>query len=283
MRLLARLVALTLAVAAGCDSEPGDLYPVVFGGDRPARLLTPADYDPGRPAPLVVALHGYGSSGDEVLELTGLDRLPDERYAMVIAPDGVADSEGRNTWNGTDVCCDFDGAGTDDVGYLVDLVDEAASSWAIDLDRVFVVGFSAGGFMAYRLACDRADRVAGVVSIAGASFLDAAACDPGEPVRVLHLHGDKDVAILYDGNDAYPGARGSTDRWAGYNDCGTLTSDGGRLDLDLAVDGAETRREIYPGCPTGGSVELWTLEGSKHQPRIRQQFRDPLWSWMQAM
>ena len=35
--------------------------------------------------------------------------------------------------------------------------------------RVFVIGFSNGGFMAQRLACDVGDHIAGVISIAGAA------------------------------------------------------------------------------------------------------------------
>jgi polyhydroxybutyrate depolymerase len=274
------LAAALIALVAGCEPEPDRLYPHVFGGERPAALLVPAAYRPDRPAPLIVGLHGYGASGADLLELTGLDELPSREYAMVVAPDGVPDSAGRPSWNGTDACCDFDDRDIDDVGYLVELIDEIAVAWALDLDHVALVGFSGGGFMAYRAACDRADRFSAVVSIAGATFLDAEACAPTALIDVLHIHGDQDSAILYGGEASYPGARGTVDRWAAYNGCSAVAEGGGRLELAADVEGAETRIERNRGCPAGGSVELWTIEGGGHQPAIRERFGEALTGWI---
>ena len=38
---------------------------VVVGGDRPVTVHVPPGYDPAKPAPLLLVLHGYGSSGRE--------------------------------------------------------------------------------------------------------------------------------------------------------------------------------------------------------------------------
>lgn len=282
MRLAAGSLALALALAGGCDAEPGESFEVVVGGDRPALVQRPPSYSDDRPAPLIIGLHGYGSTGERLLEYTRIDELLGREYVMVVAPDGQVDGEGRQFWNGTDACCDFDGSGVDDVGYLVGLVDEIAAELAVDLDRVFVFGFSAGGFMGYRAACDRADRFAAVVSFAGASFLDPAACEPSEPVAILHVHGDLDPAILYQGAPDHPGAPGSAERWAGYNDCNELAEvNAERLDLDAAIAGAETRVDRYAGCDAGGAVELWTLEGSRHTPEIDDSLALEVWGWLE--
>ena len=45
----------------------------------------------------------------------------------------------------------------------------------VDPQRIYVVGHSNGGFMSYRLACTRADRIAAIVSLAGATFATSAA------------------------------------------------------------------------------------------------------------
>ena len=79
------------------------------------------------------------------------------------------------------------------------MVEEVAAEHAVDRRRVYVVGFSNGGFMSYRLACDHADRIAAIVSISGATYADPDRCAPSEPVAVLEVHGTDDRTIPYDG------------------------------------------------------------------------------------
>lgn len=286
-----RWLAIVTLCASACEAEPGELFPIVFGGDRPSRIYTPGDYDPGRPAPLLIALHGYGSQGGNrsdgddlgVLDRLDLVDLVDEEYVILTAPDGTIDSMNRRFWNGTDACCDFDGTGVDDVGYLVDLVDDISTEWNVDLGRVALIGFSGGGFMAYGAACARADRFSAVVSLAGATYLDFDDCQPSEVVDILQIHGDQDSAILYRGDAFQPGAEGTTLRWAGYNGCAQVpVEQPERLDLDADVDGDETRVEIYPGCPPNGRVELWTAEGSGHNLALGDSFRAAVWRWLEG-
>lgn len=289
--LAAPLVTIVALCASGCESEPDELFPIVFGGDRPSRIYTPSDYDPDRAAPLVIALHGYGnqggnrSDGDDlgVLDRLDLVELVDEEYVILTAPDGTIDSQNRRFWNGTDACCDFDGSGVDDVSYLVDLIDGISTEWNIDLERVVLIGFSGGGFMAYGAACARADRFSAVVSVAGATYADFDDCQPSEVVDILQIHGDEDPAIAYAGDAFQPGAEGTTLRWAGYNGCAQVpVEQAERLDLDGQVEGSETRIDTYLGCPPDGRVELWTAEGSGHDLDLGDSFRAAVWGWLEG-
>ena len=68
--------------------------------------------------------------------------------------------------------------------------------------RVYVTGHSNGAIMAYRLAAEAADRVAAIVSVAGAMAL----YDP-QPSRagpVLHIHSVDDPRALCDGGEGPP-------------------------------------------------------------------------------
>lgn len=278
----ASLLAVAVALSPACEGEPDELFPIVFGGDRPARIFTPADYDPADPAPLIIALHGYGSNGEVVLERLDLVGLVDEEYVIVTAPEGTVDSMGRQFWAGTDACCDFDGTDPDDAGYLVDLVDDISTAWSVDLERVYLLGFSGGGFMAYAAVCERADRFAAAVSIAGATYLNIDDCAPSEVVNILQIHGDQDIAIAYAGDAFQPGAEGSTLRWANYNGCAQVpVEQPERIDLDTNTPGAETRVDAYPGCPPGGQVELWTAEGAGHDLDFDASFRQAVWRWLE--
>ena len=76
--------------------------------------------------------------------------------------------------------------------------------YPVDSRRVFVLGHSNGGYMSHRMACDHADLIAGIVSLAGAAYDDPPAgelplprCRPSEPVAVLEVHGMADGTVRY--------------------------------------------------------------------------------------
>ena len=131
-------------------------------------------------------------------------------------------------WNATDACCNFFGSNVDDSGYLRNLIDEIARQLNVNARRIHIMGHSNGGFMAYRMACDHADLLGSIISLAGASFEDPSRCGPSGPVHTLQIHGTADTVVLYNGGDffgqIYPSAVGSAQRWATYDGC-TLDRD----------------------------------------------------------
>jgi len=248
----------------------------VFGGDRPVELRVPVAYDHAEPTPLLIVLHGYSAAGVVELVYARLDTLVDGRGVLVAAPDGTIDTSDNRFWNLTD-------QGVDDVAYINGLVDEISGVWNVDPNQVILFGHSNGSFLAYRMACEHADKYAAIVGLAGAMYIDEADCQPSQAVSVLHVHGDADDSILYDGDTGYASADDSTAYWANYNGCAaTRTLSPDRLDLIGQVDGAETRVEQHDDCPAGGAVDLWTLEGGSHIPMILQAFPTHVWDWVQA-
>ena len=139
----------------------------MVGGDRPVTVHVPVSYSAAKPAPLLIMLHGYGSSGLEHEDYFHLGSAADARGVIYAHPDGTMDSDGAPFWNATDACCDFDGTGVDDSDYLGALVASIKATVNVDPKQVFFIGHSNGGFMSYRMACDHADLVAGIVSLAG--------------------------------------------------------------------------------------------------------------------
>lgn len=285
MRSTLALIALVAFALAACDSEAvQDDFPeqVVFGGDRPAPLQIPLSYEHTEPVPLLVVLHGYGASGLLQLSYTGLRNLTESGY-LVIGPEGTVDSNGNQFWNAGDWCCNFDDSDVDDVAYLTGLIEEIRGVYKVDPDRIYVFGHSNGGFMSYRLACEYADSIATIVSLAGAGRVEPSDCAPSAPVSILQIHGDADDTILYDGDALYPSAADSLAPWANYNDCsGGLSADSERLDLDSSLDGEETRIERYSGCSSDVDVELWTLESGGHVPILQSGFAQQIESWLAA-
>jgi polyhydroxybutyrate depolymerase len=270
------------AAPGGADAAPGGADAAPGGGllaDRPYGLFVPEGHDAAVPSPLILLLHGYGATGEIQLAYFGLEDAAQEQDMLVAYPDGTIDGLNNHFWNATDACCDLYGTGVDDVAYLTALLDDVAARYSVDPARVFVVGHSNGAFMSHRLACDRADRIAAIVSLAGATWADPAQCDPAEPVAILEVHGDADQTIVYEGGEieghVYPSAAETMATWAGLNGCGgELEATDTRMDLESSLDDDETRVDRVADCPGAASdVELWTIGGGGHIPA----FVQPTW------
>lgn len=79
-----------------------------------------------------------------------------------------------------------DRQGVDDVGFLSALIGKLSADYGIPPGRVFATGMSAGGFMATRLACDRADLVSAIAPVAG-TLGSGVRCAPSRPVSVMQI------------------------------------------------------------------------------------------------
>lgn len=256
--------------------------PVEFGGDRPVRLRFPASFDESRTYPLVLVLHEFGADAEHEVGALQLGDLVDSRGFLLLAPEGSPATDGRQAWNACPACCGH--LDVDDVAYLGGLLDDVMDAWPVDPARVFIVGHSNGHFMAYRLACERADVVTAVAGVGGAATsVDGAGCDPARPVSVLHLHGSEDTVIRYEGgfyDDLYPGAVDSVAQWAAQDSCAGPFAPGPPRDLVDALPGDETSSLVAQGCPAGIAVELWTIVGAYHHPNFRAGFGEVLFDWL---
>lgn len=263
-------VDMAVETDAGPPGPPGTIGP----DDRRARVTLPNGYDEAESYPVVMLLHGYGASGLIQGAYFTIPALARDMGFIGIIPDGTTDAGGNQFWNATDACCDFGPTGVDDVAYLSDLIDEALETYAADPDRVYLIGHSNGGFMSYRMACDASDKIAGLVSLAGATWGDPMDCgEPTRPVSVLQIHGTADGTIAYSGGTVasrtIPSARGSVERFAERSGCTVEWTEGAPIDFDSTIDGAETVTEsISDGCTEGTAYELWTIEEGEHIPSL---------------
>lgn len=252
---------------------------------RPVDVIVP-DGLSDDPAPLVVVLHGYSGTADVQQQYFRFQDEAAERGAILAYPDGTPDRRDLQFWNATDACCNFFGSDVDDVAYLAAVVEHVRSLHAIDPQRIFLAGHSNGGFMSYRLACERADLFAAVVSLAGATYVDPGDCSPSEPVSIAQVHGTLDEVIAYDGGDIigndYPSAATTAATWAGYNGCDTAIEPGDPIDLDSDLAGAETAVARFGGCPSAGAVELWTIAEGRHIPQLGDGFAAAVFDFFEA-
>ncbi|MDQ3336249.1 MAG: alpha/beta hydrolase-fold protein [Myxococcota bacterium] len=266
---------LCLLAACGGSDDKGP-RPVTFGDARPVDIKVPSNFDDSLDYPLIIGLHGYGSNAFTHTAYFGLNKLVNDGQAIMIAPDGTVDAGGKPFWNADAACCDFGGKNPDDVGYIGKLIDDIIDSYPIDKSRVFVIGHSNGGYMAYRMACERPDVITAIAGLAGAASSTPASCTPARSVNILHMHGTADATVPYTGTT---GAEGSILQWAGKDGCGTTLSPGATYDLDNVAAGSETQA-LTAGCPSGVAVELWKMEGVGHIPNFSAGFTPTMWTWL---
>ena len=289
------LFFVAFASVASCKSHAstsatGSVNPLIAA--RPYTLVIPAGVDPHAPVPLVIALHGYGGSGAYFAARWGLPDVAEREKFVIAAPDGTRNKEGQTFWNATDACCNFENSKVDDVAYVRAIIDDVATRLTLDKKRVFVIGLSNGGFMAHRLACDLSERIAAVISVAGAGQKDAARCKPTQPVAVMEVHGTDDDVVPASGGAVggvvagrspaqIPSVDETMAAWSDKLGCAKDPERGAaHVDLDGAVPGAETRVDRWHGCRAG--LELWTVEGGAHVPEMQPTWPQMAWDFFAA-
>lgn len=222
------------------------------------------------PAPLVLSLHAGGTSGLVHDVLTQLPLKAEQAGFVLLTPAGSKDE--LFSWNAGSCCRPATTDNIDHVAVIRAMLDDATAVMAIDPKRVFATGYSNGGMMAYRLACELSDRIAAIAPVA-AEMMDkdltlgaertVFACAPPRTVPVLHLHGLADTCAPYNGGPS-TGAQTLPPRsavpdniafWREHNHCtvaGTPSTQG------------DTTCTTYSGCDDGANVKLCTVTGGGH-------------------
>jgi polyhydroxybutyrate depolymerase len=232
----------------------------VGGRQRTYRFYVPARLPDG-PVPLLVGLHGGTGWGDQFAAATGVEGWAEANGFIVVHPDGVPVGRTRGgVWNGG-VCCGVAAReGVDDVAFIAALLDRLAQEHDIDESRIFAFGHSNGGIMSYRLACELGDRIAAVGVVAGTLGVDA--CDPAQPVSVLHIHGTADENLPITGGIGARSVAG-VDFPSPVDGFGRVAGAVGCPDPETATDGDVTTAIRAP-CEGGATATFVTIAGAQH-------------------
>lgn len=275
-----RVILLTVSailVTSFSGTTVGNAAIVSFPGVRPFKLFVPTTYNSSKPAPLILALPGYRWSGDRFEKYLKLTAVAQARGILYVHPDGTVDKLGNQFWNATPTCCDFYGTKVNDEAYLMSIIDDVSKKYRVDPKRIYIIGHSNGGFMAHHMACTHADRIAAVVSFAGVTFPDPAACRPIAPISVLEIWGTADDSLSSNGglnlHNLEPGPKQTIASWAGLDQCSkSMVTLPQKLDLESQLKGKETTVGQYRGCAAKTAVELWTIVGGHHLPSLSPTF-----------
>lgn len=238
----------------GCGQAPGANdreWRVNHGGrERSFFVHFPASYNPANATPVVIDFHGRMGTPHGEMALTHMVSLADAEGFIAVHPAGVG-----GTWNGGFCCGEAMSSNIDDVGFVNAMLDQLESQACVDPSRVFATGISNGGFMAHRLGCELAHRIAAIGPVAGP--LMTLTCGASQPVAVFHFHGTGDNIVPYDGFFGAQSVPGTMTGWASRNGCSSSSS--------VFFQEGDVRCEEWTGCNANGAVRLCTIDGGGHQ------------------
>lgn len=193
------------------------------GGSRKILLNVPEDLPAGELVPGVVDWHGYSEAPWYQNLLVGLDEFVDRNKWVGVLPFGTGELFPTETCcpagcdadcceRGLDLdqqnscgfnagsCCGVPGR-VDDVGLARYLVDTwLPEQMCVDRELVFALGFSNGGMMTNRAACQASDLFKAVGPVSGNVKFSAEfrSCEPTTPLSWFSVCGDADSVCNVD-------------------------------------------------------------------------------------
>lgn len=149
---------------------------------------------------LVVVVHGAGASAEQVLgmafppsPLSMWLEIAEREHIVVVAPDA-----GKAGWND----CFASQARLeekDDVGFISGIIDHAIAEHGVDPERVYLIGVSRGGHMAYRVAAEIPHRLAAFSTVLASMPVPGKANLPSVALSTLIFGCTADPLMPYHG------------------------------------------------------------------------------------
>jgi polyhydroxybutyrate depolymerase len=256
-----------LAAAAG--NEPGEMLPVDglppgwvssvhrFEVDRMTRayLMVRPDAVTATKLPVVLVLHGRNETPRTIEEISQAPQVTGP--AILVFPAGY----GRS-WDAGGCCGLAHTSHVDDVAFLTDTIHRViAAEKDAAANRVYLLGFSNGGRMAYRMACADPGLLAGVGAV---EAVPVDTCQTVTPLPIMVVAYSNDPLLtIFNGErrktmQGYlePTVESTVEAWRNLDGCTTAG--------DRAVTGSATV-DTWTRCVGAGRVAFALYRGGSHR------------------
>lgn len=153
------LLLIISLILSGCTNRgivPSEFVAREVNG-RGYRVYVPADRDPNKKVPVLLYLHGAGARGDDNIEQVdgfrwAMDPVKDKINFVVVLPQ----CEGDNFW-----------AAQNMTQYALAALDSTVTEFNGDTDRLYLAGFSLGGYGVWHIAAGYPQKFAALIPVAG--------------------------------------------------------------------------------------------------------------------
>jgi polyhydroxybutyrate depolymerase len=257
---------------AGPETYKNTLNIRVLGVRRTYLVHIPSDYNPQKQLPLVVVIHGAFDTAKGMEKFSGFSDLADKEKFIVIYPNGMGILGFFQHWNAGHCCGKAASDNVDDVGFLAAAIEDVSARLKIDAARIYMVGFSNGGMLAYRFAAERGDLLAAVAPLAAsiggkpsAEVPEWRIPDPVQPLSVIAFHGLDDDDITYEGgvsphrggSRTFWSVEKSIEFWVNHNGCNPQATTTFLNDGHVCV-------KSWGMCHNDSEVTLYLIENWGH-------------------
>jgi poly(3-hydroxybutyrate) depolymerase len=199
--------------------------------------------------PVVFFIHGAGGSGGGFQSETKGDVVADREKFITVYPS--ASSNGASgTW--------ADMSGTGNYPFFLAVLDTLDARYQIDRNRVYMTGFSQGGFISFVAACSFSDIFAAVAPVSGHA---GKSCTLKRPVSVYMTFGSQEgAASFFQDRDA----------WLKFDSCPSTPTRSTKSGIT---------RLSYGPCTQGTYVIVDSIGGQGHQWPTKQNQAEEVWAF----
>ena len=178
------------------------LHTITIEGMQPRTyyLNVPSTYSASTSTPLLLALHSRTSTAKTIFTDSQILSWAESMNFIVAGLNGSV-SDDTSSWNAGICCTNATTYEENDMLFVSTVLYHVTASYSIDQSRVWVMGHSNGGMMAYRLACDLSEKITAIAVVAGA-LMDPT-CTPTKPVSIFHIHGNLDPTVPFHGGGKF--------------------------------------------------------------------------------
>lgn len=193
--------------SAGCGKAPtiaSNMYNngqhisiTAAGMQRRYILNVPTNYDNTKPYKLVIAYHQLNGNDDQMYQAQYYHLLPlSNNTTIFVAPNGQ--KNGASCGDASN--CGWPNPSGSDIALADAIVAELGQNFCIDTNRIFATGWSYGGSMSYKTACERPlgaanGYIRAIAAYSGAQL--SGNCTPSKPVAYFAAHGTHDSVLNY--------------------------------------------------------------------------------------
>jgi polyhydroxybutyrate depolymerase len=254
-----KIILLSLVFVYTAQILSAQKYNQIRWQNKPRNYIVylPKNFNASENLPLVINKHGFLTTSQFQMDYSQFNKFADSVRSIVIYPEGV-----DLRWNSGTFF--FVSSDVDDVGFLSDLMDRAAVLYNADMKKVFATGYSAGGFMCYKLACDLTNRVAAIApNVASMVFDNLNSCVPARPVNMAAFNGLSDPVTTYNGIPLnFPSIDSVKHFWQIKNNCNVLPM----VDTlpDIRNDGTRVVRYTYQNCDDNAEQVFYKVINGGH-------------------